>query len=297
MKPLFKSESLQRNFELDGFVKIPLLTRAEANTLLAAYADVAAAHERINIPYITTSHSNDAQLISHVDELLQKVMAPAIKKHLVNYNLLFGNYLVKMPLPDSETAPHQDITFVDESKYCSVNIWVALQDTDQKNGCLYLLKGSHAFVPTLRPTHDYNWCYEHVRDEIIQHSESYPVRAGEAIIFNHAVVHGSYSNKTTAPRIAAVIAAYQSEAELLHFFLPDKQKHVVQKYSMTKEAFLHFKKQSPPAKGVFMGEINHAFKQLQPREFEALLKKRKTGKATLLASFFNLFRHPMKSTA
>jgi len=295
MKPLFKSAELQSGFEKDGFVKIPLLMQTEVNELMNAYKIVADAHEKINIPYITTSHSNDAALITQVDNMIQKVMALAIDKHLVNYNLLFGNYLVKMPVAESETSPHQDITFVDESKYVSVNIWVALQDTDKANGCMYLLKGSHAFMDTLRPTHDYKWCYENVIDEIKQHSESYPMKAGEAIIFNHAVVHGSFSNETNTPRVAAVIAAYQNEAELLHFYLPDIRKNVVQKFGMTKEAFLHFKKGCPPLKGIFQNEINHDFKQLKPDEFNALLKKNMGSRSSIINSVLNLFKHSERS--
>lgn len=295
MKPLFKSAQLQSKFEKDGFIKIPLLTKAEVNELMAAYKTVADEHERINIPYITTSHSNDAALITRVDAMLQSVMAPAISRHLANYNLLFGNYLVKMPVAKSETSPHQDITFVDESKHLSVNIWVALQDTNKENGCMYLLKGSHAFMDTLRPTHDYKWCYENVVDEIKQNSESYPMKAGEAIIFNHAVVHGSFSNETNMPRVAAVIAAYQNDAELLHFYLPDKDKNVVQKFSMTKEAFLHFKKGCPPPKGVFLNEMSYEFKQVKANEFNALLKKHPKERNSIVNSVLNLFKQSERS--
>ena len=128
MKALFNSAELQKKFEADGFVKISLLSQAEVLDLMAEYKAVAEAHEKINIPYITTSHSNNAELIHHVDSVLQKVIAPAVNKYLKNYKLLFGNYLVKMPGNGSETLPHQDITFVDETQFASVNIWVALQD-------------------------------------------------------------------------------------------------------------------------------------------------------------------------
>lgn len=273
MKPLFKLPELQQKFEEDGFVKISLLTPAEVIELTDAYKTVASAHEKINIPYITTSHSNDAELIARVDAILQKVIGPAIKRHLVNYNLLFGNYLVKMPGAGSETAPHQDITFVDESQYVSANIWVALQDTNKENGCMYFLEGSHTFMPTLRPTHSYPWLYENAIGEIKSLSKPFPARAGEAFIFNHAVIHGSFANNTLYPRLAAVIAAYCSDAELLHYFLPEGEKNRVKKYKMSKEAFVHFVKNQPPAKGVFLNEIDYDFKQLSKQEFKAMPNK------------------------
>jgi hypothetical protein len=289
MRSLFLSPQLQKTFEEDGFVKVPLLSNAEVAELLRAYEEVALAHEKINIPYITTSHSNNAELISHVDTVLQKVIAPAISRVLVNYKLLFGNYLIKMPVADSETLPHQDITFVDEAKFASVNIWIALQDTNEKNGCMYFLRGSHALMPTLRPTHSYPWAYENVKEDIKEYADAYPAKAGEAFIFHHAVVHGSFSNNSAQPRVAAVIAAYHSEAPLLHFYLPEGEQQRVQKYSMTKEAFLHFKKGTPPAKGILMGEEMHSFKQVNKNEFKALLEKKK-NLPSIFNSISNLFK-------
>ena len=262
-------------------MKISLLSQAEVLDLMAEYKAVAEAHEKINIPYITTSHSNNAELIHHVDSVLQKVIAPAVNKYLKNYKLLFGNYLVKMPGNGSETLPHQDITFVDETQFASVNIWVALQDTNEENGCMYFLKGSQNLMPTLRPTHDYPWTYSNVIDDIKIRSEKYPAKAGDAFIFNHAVIHGSFPNNTDQPRIAAVIAGYHSEAPLLHYYLPEGASNKVQKYSMTKEAFLHFKKGQPPAKGVLLDEINYDFYQIDRREFKLLLKNNSSSNSIL----------------
>ena len=274
MKPLFQSAALQTEFEENGFVKVPLLSALEAKDLVTSYQSVAAAHEKINIPYITTSHSNDSDLITHVDAVLQKIIAPALGKVMSNYNLLFGNYLIKMPVTNSETEPHQDITFIDETEFASVNVWVALQDTNEENGCMYFLKGSQNLMPTLRPTHDYPWAYENVKEEIKKQSQVFIAKEGDAFIFNHAVVHGSFPNRTKQARVTAVIAAYPSDAQLLHYYLPEGEKNKVQQYSMTKEAFLHFKKGEPPAKGVFMKEVIFDFKQLSKTEFDLLLNKK-----------------------
>ena len=279
MSALFQSDSLQAEFEENGFVKVNLLSKSEVNKLTSAYQDVAEEHERIGIPYITTSHSNNADLITKVDTILQKVIGPALEKYLSNYKLLFGNFLIKMPGENSETEPHQDITFVDESVHSSVNIWVALQDIDENDGCMYFLKGSHKFMPTLRPTHDYPWVYDLVKEDIQRESFLFTAKAGDAFIFNHAVVHGSLKNKSKTPRLAAVIAAYPESAELIHYFLPPGEKMMVKKYLMTKDAYLSFVKHKPPLKGVYVGELKHVFRQLTKEEFKQILKsgKSKTG--------------------
>jgi len=287
MKPLFISPDHQHRFEEDGFVKIPLLNSVQVAELLTAYRSVSEEHEKLNIPYITTSLSYNPELIRHVDTILQQVMGPAIDKFMIHYKLLFGNFLVKMPVDHSETAPHQDITFVDEKEYASVNIWVALQDTDEKNGCMYFLKGSHKLLPTLRPACQYDWEYEMVKSEIIEQAETFTAKAGDAFIFNHAVVHGSYPNNSGKPRVAAVIAAYHSEAPLIHYYMPKERKGVLQKYVMTKEAFLNFREGEPPQDEAFLTEINYEFRQLSKKEFKALTNKN-AGKS-LIQSFADFF--------
>jgi hypothetical protein len=288
MKALFKSDVLQQQFEKDGFVKASLLSSIETKHLLDMYQTVAEAHERVNLPYITTSHSSDAVLIQQVDEILQKVLAPALERVLSNHKLLFGNYLVKMPGKDSETEPHQDITFVDESRYTSANVWVALQDTTPENGCMYFLRGSHKFIPTIRPTHDYKWAYENVKEVVKQNSEVFAAKAGEAFIFNHAIVHGSFANQTTQPRIAAVVAVYNAEASLIHYYLPENSSNRMQKYSMTKEAYLHFVKKQPPIKGVYLCDEQFDFGHLSEAEFKKLSLSR-NNRTSLLQKVSNWF--------
>lgn len=281
MMPLFLSDSLQKEFERNGFVKVDLLSKMEVDALLISYKSVLSEHEKINIPYITTSHSNNSDLISKVDSLLQKVIAPAISKIMCNYKLLFGNYLVKMPIANSETDPHQDITFVDEKEFASVNIWVALQDTNEENGCLYILKGSHKLMHTLRPSQNYPWAYENAKEEIKRLATPFQAKAGQAFVFNHAVVHGSYPNKTNRARIAAVLAAYPDKADLLHYYLPTTENNLVSKYLMTKQAYLHFKKGEPPAMGILLEKVNFDFKQISKTEFERLWQRR-TGSTSFL---------------
>lgn len=273
MTPLFQAEHIQASFERNGFVKIPLLSASEVAQLQQNYDTVAAAHEAIGIPYITTSHSNNAELIAQVDGFLQAIMTPAMGRHFCNHKVLFGNFLLKMPSPDSETDPHQDITFVDEEKYASVNVWVALQDTNEENGCMYILPGSHRFRSTIRPTHSYPWTYEQVKNEIKKNAITIPVKAGEAIIFHHGVLHGSFPNRTSKPRLAAVMAAYHADAQLIHYYLPEGKGYLLQKYQMDKEAYLSFVKNAPPAKGIFLENVAYDFHQVDKREFDMLTKQ------------------------
>jgi len=273
MESLFQSESDQKEFDENGFVKYPSFISAEqADELFRLYQTTLAEHTGIDRPFITTSHSNDHNLIRKVDEMIAGMLEPQMKKVLTNYKLLFGNFLIKMFGPDSETPAHQDITFVDEHNFPSISVWVALSDTDEQNGCMRFIKGSHKFVFTLRPTHAYPWTYENVRAIVNERLISYPCKKGDAFIFHHGVIHASFANLTHEPRVAAVLAAYPEHAELIHYFLPPGEKTAVRKYKMSKEAFLHFIKEQPPALGEFVEIEKFDFKQVNAQEFEGFFK-------------------------
>lgn len=279
MKPLFQSDEIQKQFDADGFVQLPLLNENEVAQLLSDYKTVSEEHDAIAIPFITTSHSNNRELILKVDTILQRVLTPAMNKHLCNHNVLFGNFLVKKTGEGSQSDPHQDITFVDERNYASISVWVALQDTDESNGCMYFLPGSHRLVHTIRPTHQYPWAYEYVKEEIKKNAKIIPVKAGEAFVFHHGILHGSLANTSGKDRLAAVMAAYHSDAPLIHYYLPDGKGNVLKKYGMDKEAFLSFVKNNPPAKGVYLEDETYPFHQYNKKEFFHLLGGAKPQKS------------------
>jgi hypothetical protein len=271
MKPLFKTQKLQDEFDKNGFVRVPLLTHAQADNLLRLYKTIESEHQKIGLPFTTTSHSNNHELIRKADTQIAGIFAPELDKLLCDYELLFGNYLVKQPGADSGTPLHQDTTFVDETKFPSVSIWVSLQNTDKRNGCMRFIKGSHKFKFILRPTHAYPWPFEELKTRLEQHLTDYPSGKGEAFIFHHAIIHASYPNLTTVPRIAAVIAAYPKSAELLLLFPSGKSSTSLDKYKMTKEAYLHFIKGQPPAMGEFLESVYSDFEAVTPEEFNAMV--------------------------
>jgi len=94
--------------------------------------------------------------------------------------------------PGTGVVPaHQNWSVVDEARFQSVSVWVALDDCSLANGTMLMGDGSHL---TLRGPRGM-WAYEafrDVQDELVRsHLTTVEVRAGEAIILDDAVVHYS----------------------------------------------------------------------------------------------------------
>ncbi len=277
MSKIFINDVHQQQFDKDGFVRIHVLNTKQLTDLVDGYATFKTAHEKIGLPYITTSHSNDRALITEVDTLIQKTISPALAEHLVNYKLLFSNFLIKMPNKDSVTDPHQDITFVDETKYVSMNIWIALEDINTTNGGMFFLAGSHHWAGAIRPTHDYPWPFEEAKEYITKQATAFSAKAGDAFFFHHAVIHGSSPNLSAKPRLAAVVAAYSQDAPLIHYYRPESAMDKLELYSMNKQAYLSFEKGKPPKDGVYLSTVNHVFEPVSTNTIASKLSEQNSN--------------------
>lgn len=103
--------------------------------------------------------------------------------------------------PDSGLRSHQDASLVDERVAVGVVAWVALTDIAAEDGALLVLPGSHRYGawPRVSTTTD---DFEHLRPAIERHSRVLPVRAGQVVLFDNALIHGSLVNRGAGPRIA-----------------------------------------------------------------------------------------------
>jgi ectoine hydroxylase-related dioxygenase (phytanoyl-CoA dioxygenase family) len=106
-------------------------------------------------------------------------------------------------LPDGADA-HSDIPWHQDDGYgrlepmTDVTVWIALVDTDETNGCLWILPGSHRLG--LLP-HDTAGVNPLLREVAVREAGvALPLRAGEGVAFGGLTLHGSGPNRSPVPR-------------------------------------------------------------------------------------------------
>jgi ectoine hydroxylase-related dioxygenase (phytanoyl-CoA dioxygenase family) len=107
-------------------------------------------------------------------------------------------------------AWHQDFSYWTRTlpmNHVTVNI--VLDDTSPENGCLHYVPGSHRW-PLLPPVsfgQDMEAFRDFLPEELRERFSPRPValRAGEASFHHPLTVHGSYENRSAAPRRAVVL--------------------------------------------------------------------------------------------
>jgi ectoine hydroxylase-related dioxygenase (phytanoyl-CoA dioxygenase family) len=122
---------------------------------------------------------------------------------------------------------------VDEEKFVSGNVWVPLCDVNIHNGCLSVIESSQ--YPNIRSIRSQTIPdFFHTNREVIKpFLKPINLKAGQALIFNHSLIHHSYSNTSGINRIAVSKGFNSAEATLLHYLKTSDQ--TAELYEMPKD--------------------------------------------------------------
>ena len=90
-----------------------------------------------------------------------------------------------------------------------ITMFISLDDSDEKSGCLQVIPGSHLWDPL--PAAEFGGALDQVKAHLTEsqladfHPMPLPLRAGEASIHHSSTLHGSLANHSERPRRAIVL--------------------------------------------------------------------------------------------
>jgi ectoine hydroxylase-related dioxygenase (phytanoyl-CoA dioxygenase family) len=183
-----------------------------------------------------------------------------------------ANFILKEPGKDSVLNPHQDWTFVDESKYFTFGFWTPIENTNIENGCLRILKGSHDIKQTLRVNFNFPCAFSDIKEISEKHLEDVETKKGETILLNHSVYHGSWPNMSKNTRVALSIGITHKDAQLYHHFCEDGK--TVYRYKINREILEKLKYGVRPESKYLDAVFNVNFPIIRKDEFHMWLKNK-----------------------
>ncbi|MEX0810946.1 MAG: phytanoyl-CoA dioxygenase family protein [Chitinophagales bacterium] len=210
MQQLFKNKNLQADFERYGYVVVPFLSEKEVAELKDFFHET---HPEIPNGFYSSSFNEDSKHKEKINQKVESLLGNKVESKFTEVKKLGSCFLNKQPGPESEMPIHQDWTVVDENRFASVTIWIPLQDVGEKNGAIQVIDGSHKFSDALRSpslTDPFN----NIRDVIRKDLKLLPMKAGEAFIFNQALLHASPPNFSESPRLAVTYGLIHADADL-----------------------------------------------------------------------------------
>ena len=181
----------------------PVLDSDELQRVRAAFGELVAAHG-VAGPYATIVHDawrKSETLAALVPRLGALACAAIDAEELV----LFHDHLLHKPPGGEDMAWHQDFSYLPLDRPAGVTLWIALDDIDEDNGCLYYLFGSERLGERRAA-----WGLQGERDpraalpplEAPAGERGFPAVTGAGCAIAHHVYlwHHSPSNRSERPR-------------------------------------------------------------------------------------------------
>ena len=148
--------------------------------------------------------------LAHFSEPLRRYLCtgPQIKPAMQlvesqNLALWFNQFVTKLPdaaSGKSEFPWHQDNGYVAIEPATNVTIWIALDDVDEKNGCVWVMPKSHLHgLLDHKSKSAESW---HLTLDVEGDGIPAILKAGEAVAFTGLTLHRSKLNYTDKPRRA-----------------------------------------------------------------------------------------------
>jgi hypothetical protein len=276
MRRAFRDPQLEADFEEYGFVVVPFLDEATVAELTARYWEDGPAPDDPRTTIFFDFQSESAEFKAARVSKLRPTLEPRADELLDDYHCFFPNYIMKWPGDRSGFAAHQDTSLVDEARFKSLTIWCPLTDTGvvngRDNGMLYVVPGSHRFARWVRAHEPGDFAFSGCEQAIVdQHGVGVVAKAGEAIIFDHGLVHFSMPNQSTEPRLVVAMGMRPADAQLTHYrrHLDDRAFDayaIDDAYFTTLNPFL-LRAGAPPYEKI--GTVTSTRPRLSPEEFAA----------------------------
>lgn len=213
MDPVFRDEQVEQHFSDHGYVVIDALDEqgvAELSELHAATAGGRPSGYQVSV---SMAPSEEKRKIGEgLRAAYARYLAPALYEHKV----LATGFISKGVEGESTVQGHVDWSMVDETRHRSVNMWIALCDTDASNGALAVVPGSHR-LPLTRRGWDTPPALTVPREVIAEHLKLMPMRAGQAIAYEPRVIHGSPGNTSGRLRLAATVCVTGPDVQPVHY--------------------------------------------------------------------------------
>jgi len=234
---VFKDEVLQRQFEENAYCIVPLLSADEVKQLEEIYR-----YNRVTeqAAIEITIKNPDYEVNKKIRNLTGEVALPCINEYLDNYRMLHAGFIAKIPGKPNAIKLHQDSTFVDESQFAALNIWCPLTDVDEKNGALWIINHSDRFYQGLRGQPFKEYDFNDIGDEVIaKYGKMLPMKVGDAIIYDTALLHYSKQNITGKTRLVCNVVMVPAEAPAYYYHFNNQQKSLEQ-YEISDDFLLSY---------------------------------------------------------
>ncbi len=206
---IFQDSSLAAKLYEEGFAVVDFLNTSDIASLSEVF-----------VRHYTDRTSPDGAFVGVISQAvhddMDKVLKPKMNEWFLDY-MNINAFVAKVPGRGSHVPLHQDVAAIDENKYSSVNVWMALQDVTAENGPLYLVPRSHHIFFPYRCS-NIDAYTKNIESTIGSYFMPVYLKAGQALIFDSRLFHFSPPNLTNNIRVIANCRIFPQKAKMLAYY-------------------------------------------------------------------------------
>lgn len=230
---ILQDDQLDLQLLEQGYVIVPFLEEQTVEKLKDFYYK---SHPDQLEGMYATAHVPDIDFRIKMNNYIQEQFQASIDQYFYDCNPLGGSYIAKGSGEKGSLVPHQDWNIVDESMYRSFNIWTPLVDVSPKNGTLLIEPGSHLWNFNYRSA-SIPFAYPEKEKDLWQSMLQLEMKAGEALIYDHRLIHASGVNNSSEIRLVCVYGIIPNEAPMYYYHKNEKEE--IEVYESNPDFFLY----------------------------------------------------------
>ena len=233
-------KDLRGTLREQGVVKTRILSADEVAAILSDYRSKFSVESQSG--FYWSMYNKNKSVAAEANDYISEKLLPKLSPYFGNLQSLLSSFFVKPPGGDF-IDPHQDWTFIDgEPEHNSFTCWIPLIDTDYNSGTLGCVVGSHRLTNHVRasPSPAFPKFTINQRQLLIENTTFFELKAGEAVIFDHRIIHASSPSKLNAPRPAMGICFAPAECTMIHYSRNPKTADTVFKYKVDRNFYNYY---------------------------------------------------------
>ena len=284
MRTVLNSPELEKEFQREGYVVVDFMPREKVEILKQKFFDtlpksggqITAGETGFEMPdeitYDFTFIDKNPDYKNLVFDVITAELNQYMNQFLQNYKPIIANYIRKTTEKGGEVPLHQNWSFADEKKCCTVSIWCPLVDATVANGTLQVVPGSHKRFGEIRGPM-VPWELENIRGAIVsKYMKPIEIPVGKAVILDDSIVHYSAPNKTKDLRLAIQLICIPEELPSLHYHRnPAATDGKVDILEVDKEFYIQFNPWQFPTDIKSVGKLNFRPVELDEKAFASRL--------------------------
>lgn len=241
---------LKQELERKGYIILDFLNQQEIQHLVEVYQGNPFPKNAVTeSPYLYRSDSSsDKQYRHQITQEVKKIFSSKVEYIFPDYKIVSSIFVYK-PQNSPSIALHQDPSIVDEALYQSLTIWCPLIDVDQQRGCLQVVEKSHLITSSPRPYFVYTGsnCDSHIVSLMQQrYLTSLPIKAGQAVIFDGRLFHGSAPNLLSDNRVVVYCQLVPKNSPVNFVYRDFKTSNKVEVFEVKNDFYEKYIKEQKP---------------------------------------------------